>query len=154
MRTSKPNSMSRAYALISIVLAGSVALACADDQPAPTPDASTVRELTGGRVVGTTTGDGAHVWRGIPFAATPVGDLRWRAPRPPLPWTGERQALAFADGCMQIAGPGGGADGSHFSLVTNSYEIVCDIFTLCSLLWKNSKNLDTIDVKNYAGKKR
>ena len=43
---------------------------------------------------------------------------------------------------------------SHFSLVTNSYEIVCDIFTLCSLLWKNSKNLDTIDVKNYAGKKR
>ena len=43
---------------------------------------------------------------------------------------------------------------SHFSLVTNSYEIVCAIFTLCSLLWKNSKNLDTIDVKNYAGKKR
>jgi len=43
---------------------------------------------------------------------------------------------------------------SHFSLVTNSYEIVSAIFTLCSLLWKNSKNLDTIDVKNYVGKKR
>jgi len=43
---------------------------------------------------------------------------------------------------------------SHFSLVTNSYEIVCNIFTLCSLIWKNSKNLDTINVKNYTGKKR
>lgn len=43
---------------------------------------------------------------------------------------------------------------SHFSLVTNSYKIVCNIFTLCSLIWKNSKNLDTIDVKNYTGKKR
>ena len=42
---------------------------------------------------------------------------------------------------------------SHFSLVTNSYEIVCNIFALCSSLWKNSKNLDTIDVKNYIGKK-
>jgi len=42
---------------------------------------------------------------------------------------------------------------SHFSLVTNSYEIACNIFTLCSLLWKNSKNLDTIDIKNYVRKK-
>jgi para-nitrobenzyl esterase len=34
-------------------------------------------------------------WRGIPFGAAPTGDLRWRAPRDPAPWTGVRQATEF-----------------------------------------------------------
>ena len=41
------------------------------------------------------------VYRGIPFAAPPVGDLRWRAPQAAAPWTGVRRADRFSAGCMQ-----------------------------------------------------
>ncbi|KAB8128786.1 carboxylesterase family protein, partial [Raoultella ornithinolytica] len=34
------------------------------------------------------TEQGIHLWRGIPFAAPPVGELRWRAPQPPARWQG------------------------------------------------------------------
>ncbi|HEY5040953.1 MAG TPA: carboxylesterase family protein [Verrucomicrobiae bacterium] len=40
--------------------------------------------------------DGLTVYRGIPFAAPPVGDLRWRAPQPAAKWDGVRQATQFA----------------------------------------------------------
>jgi len=45
--------------------------------------------------------DGVVSWRGVPFAAPPVGDLRWRAPRPAPSWEGVRQASAYANDCMQ-----------------------------------------------------
>ena len=45
--------------------------------------------------------DGARVFRGIPFAAPPVGPLRWRAPAPPAAWSGIRSAKAFSPICLQ-----------------------------------------------------
>ncbi|TIX51708.1 carboxylesterase/lipase family protein [Alteraurantiacibacter aquimixticola] len=45
--------------------------------------------------------DGLHVFRGVPFAAPPVGELRWRPPLPPSPWEGVRQATQFGDSCVQ-----------------------------------------------------
>ena len=39
--------------------------------------------------------DGVHVWRGVPFAAPPVGPRRFRSPAPPEPWTGVRDAAEF-----------------------------------------------------------
>jgi para-nitrobenzyl esterase len=44
---------------------------------------------------------GLNVYKGIPFAAPPVGDLRWRPPAPVAPWTGTRKTDAFAPACMQ-----------------------------------------------------
>jgi para-nitrobenzyl esterase len=44
---------------------------------------------------------GVVSWKGVPFAAPPVGDLRWREPRPAAPWTGVRAADAYANDCMQ-----------------------------------------------------
>jgi para-nitrobenzyl esterase len=45
--------------------------------------------------------DGLGVFEGIPYAAPPAGALRWRAPKPPLPWTGTRAAQEFGPACPQ-----------------------------------------------------
>jgi para-nitrobenzyl esterase len=42
------------------------------------------------------------IYRGVPFAAPPVGPLRWREPQPVQPWEGVRKAAAFAPACMQM----------------------------------------------------
>jgi len=48
-----------------------------------------------------------RVFRGIPFAAAPVGELRWRTPQPAPRWDGVRKADQFGPRCMQRGGPGG-----------------------------------------------
>jgi para-nitrobenzyl esterase len=45
--------------------------------------------------------DGVASFKGIPFAAPPVGDLRWRAPQPAAHWPGMRQAVDYGHDCMQ-----------------------------------------------------
>lgn len=45
--------------------------------------------------------EGLRVFEGVPYAAAPMGELRWRAPRPPLPWSGLRQAKDFGPACPQ-----------------------------------------------------
>jgi para-nitrobenzyl esterase len=44
---------------------------------------------------------GLAVYKGVPFAAPPLGSLRWREPQPVAPWTGVRRTAAFAPACMQ-----------------------------------------------------
>jgi para-nitrobenzyl esterase len=48
--------------------------------------------------------DGVRTFKGIPFAAPPVGDLRWKEPQPVKKWTGTRNADQFGAACMQRAG--------------------------------------------------
>jgi para-nitrobenzyl esterase len=48
-------------------------------------------------------------FRGVPFAAPPVGDLRWRPPQPAARWSGERPATAVPAQCAQRTRPGGPA---------------------------------------------
>lgn len=55
-----------------------------------------------GAVAGTAK-DGINRFLGIPYAAAPIGDLRWRAPKRPQRWTGVRQATSFAPVCRQTA---------------------------------------------------
>lgn len=47
--------------------------------------------------------EGVASFKGVPFAAPPVGDLRWKAPQPAQAWTGVRKADSFAPGPMQDA---------------------------------------------------
>ena len=54
-----------------------------------------------------TTDSGISVFKDIPFAAPPVGDLRWRAPQPAPNWSGLRDASKFGPICMQGPRPAG-----------------------------------------------
>lgn len=47
------------------------------------------------------------VFRGVPYARPPVGDLRWRAPQPPVAWNGVREAKVFGPCSMQSMQPPG-----------------------------------------------
>ncbi len=71
-------------------------------EPPPVADQSTLRQTPLGPVVGFTGAYGANVWLGLPFAAPPVGELRWKAPRPAQPWTTPRNALAIGNLCVQF----------------------------------------------------
>ena len=75
---------------------------------AATPFAATLAQATApraqtanGTVVGVTLPSGVKAFRGLPFAAPPVRENRWRPPQPVKSWTGVRMADRFADQCMQ-----------------------------------------------------
>ncbi|MDX9727279.1 MAG: carboxylesterase family protein, partial [Bacteroidales bacterium] len=57
-------------------------------------------KVEGGKLQGTVE-DGLTVYKGIPFAAPPVGELRWRAPEPAAKWDGTLKADKFAPGPVQ-----------------------------------------------------
>jgi para-nitrobenzyl esterase len=71
-------------------------------------------KVTGGTVVGETV-DGINTFKGIPYAAPPVGELRWKAPQPVVAWSGDRDAAKFGDMCMQGRRGGAGADAPGMS---------------------------------------
>ncbi len=77
------------------------AVFCAIPSAAATADTARV---DGGIVKGAASG-GVAVFKGIPFAAPPVGDLRWRPPQPAAAWTGVRQATQYGADCMQLPFP-------------------------------------------------
>jgi para-nitrobenzyl esterase len=55
-----------------------------------------------GILEGVVSADGlVRTFKGIPFAAAPVGPLRWKAPQPVVPWTGVRKAAEYGPRCMQ-----------------------------------------------------
>ncbi len=62
-------------------------------------------KLDAGYVSGTTVGEPGkevRIYRGVPYAAPPVGDLRWKPPQPVEPWTGIRECTAFSDSAAQV----------------------------------------------------
>lgn len=75
--------------------------------PAIADDAAT-RQLDSGVIRGFSNAAGGHTWLGIPYAAPPVGERRWRAPRAPANWAGRRDALRAGSPCIQYGSPLGG----------------------------------------------
>jgi para-nitrobenzyl esterase len=92
------------FAIVGLLLACS---SCGGSTSAPT--ATEVAPWTGDPIVETVYGavrgyeDEANtwVWKAIPYAKPPVGDLRWKAPRDPEPWEGIREKTEFCSPCTQ-----------------------------------------------------
>ena len=68
-------------------------------------DPATLRETNAGPVIGAKGADDTYTWLGIPFAAPPLANLRWRAPQPVKAWGDPLETIAFRDPCVQLAGP-------------------------------------------------
>src|SRR6516165_10875190 len=83
--------MKTLVATILMVLVGGTAWA----------ESGPIVKVTGGQIRGTPLDKGGAVFKGIPYAQPPVGDLRWREPMPVKPWTGVRDATAFSPVCPQ-----------------------------------------------------
>ena len=87
------------YFLIASVLL--LAVSCAEKNP--------VLEIEGGQVQGVESSTpGVLVYKGIPFAALPVGDLRWQEPQPVVPWEGVLVADTFGAPAVQTPHTPGG----------------------------------------------
>lgn len=91
------SSVSRSLAARAFLCLLAAGVAAAQSAPARAPVKTTT-----GLVEGTSSSvSGVSAWLGIPYAAPPVGELRWRPPQPAAPWSGVRQARAFGTSCMQ-----------------------------------------------------
>ena len=83
----------RTALLLLVLLTGIGAGCAAPDRPL---------QLEGGAITGVPGTDPAvTVYKGIPYAAPPVGDLRWQAPQAPASWDGTLAADTFSDACVQ-----------------------------------------------------
>jgi para-nitrobenzyl esterase len=83
-------------------------------------DAAPTVAISEGTVRGAITG-GGYRFLGLPFAAPPTGDLRWRPPRPPAAWQGVRHATGFGPSCPQPANPALSGPTSEDCLYLNVY---------------------------------
>lgn len=88
------------HAAVAVLLAMTFSRAVCAASEAP------IVEIATGRLSGVTlaaAGDGrpVSVFKGIPYAAPPVGSLRWRSPKPPRPWQGVRDASNGGPACIQ-----------------------------------------------------
>jgi para-nitrobenzyl esterase len=83
-------------------------------------DAAPIVTINNGAVRGVIEG-GGYCFRGLPFAAPPTGDLRWRAPRPPADWQGVRDATRFGPSSPQPDNPALTGPTSEDCLYLNVY---------------------------------
>lgn len=75
---------------------------CSFSCEAPLDVCPKLRETTQGKVIGfVESANNAYAWLGIPYAQPPIGDFRWKAPRPVKPWKGVKKVLTYGPRCIQ-----------------------------------------------------
>jgi para-nitrobenzyl esterase len=88
------------FTLLSLVLALTAACGAQSDEKIVDQSHNKVVKIDSGTIEGAVSGD-VLSFRGIPYAAPPVGALRWRAPQPVTPWSGARPAIQYGPDCVQ-----------------------------------------------------
>jgi para-nitrobenzyl esterase len=90
---------------IACIVASTFVALSASAQIVETPVPGDPVAIDSGRVAGKVLPSGVRAYFGVPFAAPPTGDLRWREPQPVKPWRGVYNADRFAPECIQILRP-------------------------------------------------
>ncbi len=98
----------------AVALAGLLLSVGAGRAEAPPGVPAPVVKVEGGTVIGVARGPAA-VFRSIPYAAAPVGELRWKPPAPVKAWTGPRPSDTPGPACLQVIPPGGVPNGGGYS---------------------------------------
>jgi para-nitrobenzyl esterase len=93
----------RAFGTLACVLClGQASIPARSAQaPGSSAGSNAIASVSNGQLRGSLTSDGVAVFKNIPFAEPPVGNLRWREPVPAKPWTGVRDATVFGPMCHQ-----------------------------------------------------
>ncbi|HEY5070779.1 MAG TPA: carboxylesterase family protein [Caulobacteraceae bacterium] len=107
----------------AVGLVAAVAFGGATAPPADTPRV----KIESGTVVGTLAGP-ARLFAAVPYAAPPVGALRWMPPRRALSWSGERAAQAPGPACPQPIRPGGAPNLGGYSGPTSEDCLTLDVW--------------------------
>ncbi len=103
--------------------------------PAGTWSGGPVVRTRFGMVAGRADEAGTWSWKGIPYAAPPVGELRWRAPRDPAAWPGARDASRFGGAATQYNPLTGAIAGSEDCLYLNIWRPRDDAADLPVYVW-------------------
>ena len=154
MRTTHPRRVLRCglrAALAAVALAGAgITTAAAAAPPAGADPIVTLRD---GSVRGAAD-SGGYEFLGLPYAAPPTGELRWRPPRPPAAWGGVRDATQFAPSCPQpnssfgAPPPPFSEDCLHLNIYTPSLRHDGDRPVL---LWIHGGGFTADGARNYDG---
>src|ERR1019366_5779192 len=95
------NGIKLLSALACVLGIGQAAIQPCFAQPSTDSASKPVATVSSGQLRGSLTYDGEAVFKNIPFAAPPVGNLRWHEPLPAKAWTGVRDASTYGPACYQ-----------------------------------------------------
>jgi len=162
---SRPATVAAAIAAASAVLIAAAACTTAPAGPSQSPASpghsqrpvSPSQGQSTGLVVATAGGAvrGKDVaatdeFLGIPYAAPPVGALRWQPPRPAAPWSGVRPATSYAPHCPQPSSPFGAASTSEDCLYLNVFAPAgARTGDLPVMVWVHGGSLRTGESNDY-----
>jgi para-nitrobenzyl esterase len=109
MRTSHPGRavLGGLCAVLMVPTLTAAGAQAVDNGPATaawSPHTAPILRIEGGAVRGAAV-SGVYQFLGLPYAAPPTGELRWRPPQPPREWDGVRDATQFGPSCPQPASP-------------------------------------------------
>lgn len=101
----------------SLIFIALLSSCSSSNKQAPSLDADSLRQTQYGPVMGMSDSYETYAWLNIPFAAPPVDELRWKAPRQPEPWTENRSSIKYGQPCVQLWGILSSVDGTNGDIV-------------------------------------
>lgn len=129
--------MKKPFQLFAIGFGVLLLLSCGASKPAI--DSKTQRLTTAGSVIGFMGEHNTAVWKGIPYAAPPIGDLRWRAPQSVASWSDTLEAIEFGPSCIQPPNPIAGKNAPEHEHVVGSEDcLTLNVFAPVSALEEGS----------------